>query len=256
MAVGGVGVAEGRTTRGLGTHGRRLGGCRGGGGGLATLRVARRQGRRRSRWPRRRQSPTGGRGGRFGGGRGGRGAAGVGTLEVADGPSADDDDGEFNPAIGPPSIASAVTPLTDAETASAGVSAASLSAKGGHLPRLRADPTTWAPVGLPELLLRARRPRARRRRPGRSVQQRAVPHILRGDDVLIRAETGSGKTLAYMCPLLAAIGAIDPRVSRDEGTRALVMVPTRELAAQVLDTARAVQAVSLRRVRRRDGRRE
>ncbi|ACO70297.1 predicted protein, partial [Micromonas commoda] len=69
------------------------------------------------------------------------------------------------------------------------------------------------------------------------VQQRAIPHILRGEDVLIRAETGSGKTLAYMCPILAALGGIVPRITREDGTRALVMVPTRELAAQVLDTA-------------------
>jgi hypothetical protein len=33
-----------------------------------------------------------------------------------------------------------------------------------------------------------------------------------------------GKTLAYMCPLLAALGAIQPRISREDGTRALVMV--------------------------------
>lgn len=185
------------------------------------------------------RAPTGGRGGRFGGGRGGRGAAGVGTLEVADGPSADDDDGEFNPGDWAALMRKAVTPLTDAETASAGVSAASLSAKATSRV-FGADPTTWEGVGLPEpFCAHLRDPRVGFPNPTR-VQQRAVPHILRGDDVLIRAETGSGKTLAYMCPLLAAIGAIDPRVSRDEGTRALVMVPTRELAAQVLDTAAAL----------------
>jgi hypothetical protein len=184
------------------------------------------------------RAPTGGRGGRFGG-RGGRGAADAGTLEVADGPSADDDDGEFNPGDWASLMRKAMTPLTDAETAPAGVAAASLSAKATSRV-FGADPTTWEGVGLPEpFCAHLRDPRTGFPNPTR-VQQRAVPHILRGDDVLIRAETGSGKTLAYMCPLLAAIGAIEPRVSRDEGTRALVMVPTRELAAQVLDTAAAL----------------
>ena len=54
--------------------------------------------------------------------------------------------------------------------------------------------------------------------------------------MLIRAETGSGKTLAYLCPLLATLGAIEPRITREEGTRALIMVPTRELAVQVIET--------------------
>ena len=55
--------------------------------------------------------------------------------------------------------------------------------------------------------------------------------------MLIRAETGSGKTLAYVCPLLAALGSMEPRCAREDGTRALVMVPNRELAAQVLRSA-------------------
>lgn len=48
------------------------------------------------------------------------------------------------------------------------------------------------------------------------------------------------KTLAYVCPLLAALGGIQPRISREDGTRALIMVPTRELAVQVMDTAAAL----------------
>jgi ATP-dependent RNA helicase DDX31/DBP7 len=69
------------------------------------------------------------------------------------------------------------------------------------------------------------------------VQQRVIPHLCRGEDVLVRAETGSGKTLAYLCPLLAALGSETPRIARSDGMRALVMTPTRELAAQVLETA-------------------
>jgi ATP-dependent RNA helicase DDX31/DBP7 len=58
--------------------------------------------------------------------------------------------------------------------------------------------------------------------------------------VLVRAETGSGKTLSYIAPLFSEIGSITPRVTRQEGTRGLVLVPTRELATQVEDTAKKV----------------
>jgi len=103
-----------------------------------------------------------------------------------------------------------------------------------------ADPSTWEGVGLPEsLVAHLRAPSTGFPNPTR-VQQKAIPHILAGDDVLIRAETGSGKTLAYLCPLLAALGAMHPRISREDGTRALIMVPTRELAVQVMDTAAAL----------------
>jgi ATP-dependent RNA helicase DDX31/DBP7 len=100
-----------------------------------------------------------------------------------------------------------------------------------------ASKTSWEGLGVPErLIARLRDPSLGFSSPTRA-QQLAVPHILRGDDVLIRAETGSGKTLAYVCPLLAALGSMEPRCAREDGTRALVMVPTRELAAQVLRSA-------------------
>ena len=100
-----------------------------------------------------------------------------------------------------------------------------------------ASKTSWEGLGVPErLIARLRDPKLGFSSPTRA-QQLAVPHILRGDDVLIRAETGSGKTLAYVCPLLAALGSMEPRCAREDGTRALVMVPTRELAAQVLRSA-------------------
>ena len=62
-----------------------------------------------------------------------------------------------------------------------------------------------------------------------SIQGATIPGALTGRDVLASAETGSGKTAAFLLPILNAI--IDkPRGS----TRALILVPTRELAAQVL----------------------
>ena len=61
------------------------------------------------------------------------------------------------------------------------------------------------------------------------IQAATIPGALAGRDVLASAETGSGKTAAFLLPILHSIIG-KPRGS----TRALVLVPTRELAAQVL----------------------
>jgi len=66
------------------------------------------------------------------------------------------------------------------------------------------------------------------------VQLLAIPSILTGRDVRVRAETGSGKTLAYGLPLLQSIGP-QPRAQgrHSNPIAALIVVPTRELATQV-----------------------
>jgi len=60
-----------------------------------------------------------------------------------------------------------------------------------------------------------------------AIQELVLPDALQGLDVLVRSPTGSGKTLAFAVPLVERIEPRDPRPS------ALVLVPTRELAAQV-----------------------
>src|SRR5690554_4257378 len=60
------------------------------------------------------------------------------------------------------------------------------------------------------------------------VQQRTIPYILSGQDLIVQARTGTGKTGAFMLPLLELI---DP--SKKE-VQALVLGPTRELARQIL----------------------
>jgi ATP-dependent RNA helicase RhlE len=61
------------------------------------------------------------------------------------------------------------------------------------------------------------------------IQSEAIPHALRGGDVLASAVTGSGKTAAFLLPVLHQI------VDRPRGkTRALVLAPTRELALQIV----------------------
>ena len=61
---------------------------------------------------------------------------------------------------------------------------------------------------------------------------RSIPFISGGKDCLIKSQTGSGKTLAYALPILQKLGEIRPKISRQSGVHALVIVPTRELAAQ------------------------
>ena len=74
------------------------------------------------------------------------------------------------------------------------------------------------------------------------VQQLAVPAALSGADLRISAETGSGKTLAYLVPMVQrSLGGEIPPAA---GTLGLVLVPTRELARQVLKQARALLATT------------
>jgi superfamily II DNA/RNA helicase len=68
------------------------------------------------------------------------------------------------------------------------------------------------------------------------VQTAAIPAILRGDDVWASAQTGSGKTAAFVLPLLQLLSA-EPR-GRGRFVRVLILVPTRELAAQIGESVR------------------
>ena len=67
-----------------------------------------------------------------------------------------------------------------------------------------------------------------------AIQQSAIPAALQGRDVLGCAQTGSGKTLAFVLPLLQRLQAARRETPRRAA--ALVLVPTRELAAQVEQT--------------------
>src|SRR5271166_4657728 len=59
------------------------------------------------------------------------------------------------------------------------------------------------------------------------IQLRAIPLIMSGRDVIGSAQTGTGKTAAFGLPILSQLGRHQPQ------PRALVLEPTRELAAQV-----------------------
>lgn len=75
------------------------------------------------------------------------------------------------------------------------------------------------------------------------VQAQAWPAALSGVDVLCRAPTGSGKTLAYLLPAMAHVQAQQAPLKSGQGPVALVLVPTRELAIQVLGVSRGLKKV-------------
>lgn len=65
------------------------------------------------------------------------------------------------------------------------------------------------------------------------IQYKAIPSILKGD-VLAVAQTGTGKTAAFAIPIIDKIHRVKPS-KKSKGLKCLVMVPTRELAAQIGD---------------------
>jgi superfamily II DNA/RNA helicase len=89
---------------------------------------------------------------------------------------------------------------------------------------------TFAELGLPPLLVAALDKRGIRE--PFAIQTRALPDALAGRDVLGRAQTGSGKTLAFGLPALTRL-ATRASARTPHSPRALVLVPTRELAQQV-----------------------
>ncbi|SHJ37900.1 ATP-dependent RNA helicase RhlE [Malonomonas rubra DSM 5091] len=64
------------------------------------------------------------------------------------------------------------------------------------------------------------------------IQSQAIPVVLKGGDLLAGAQTGTGKTAGFTLPLLQRLHAAQPQ-SAKRSVRALVLTPTRELAAQV-----------------------
>lgn len=69
------------------------------------------------------------------------------------------------------------------------------------------------------------------------VQEKAIPAIFKGRDVIAKSQTGTGKTLAYLLPLVQRI-----QTERDE-VQALILTPTRELSKQVFDVLKSLASV-------------
>lgn len=73
-----------------------------------------------------------------------------------------------------------------------------------------------------------------------AVQAQAIPAVLAGSDILALAQTGSGKTAAFVLPLLQRLQLERSLVSKLRQIKVLVLVPTRELAAQVTQETMAL----------------
>ena len=65
------------------------------------------------------------------------------------------------------------------------------------------------------------------------IQYKAIPNILKGEDLLAIAQTGTGKTAAFAIPVLSILHDRKQGRKRPDGIKCLVMVPTRELAIQI-----------------------
>jgi ATP-dependent RNA helicase RhlE len=76
------------------------------------------------------------------------------------------------------------------------------------------------------------------------VQQQAIPLILAGKDVLAGAQTGTGKTASFTLPLLQKLTETFNPQQTPRRVRALILVPTRELAAQVYESVQTYGANS------------
>jgi ATP-dependent RNA helicase DDX18/HAS1 len=72
------------------------------------------------------------------------------------------------------------------------------------------------------------------------IQQRGIPPLLAGRDVLGAAKTGSGKTLAFLIPAVEMLSSL--RFKPRNGTGVIVVSPTRELALQIFGVARELMA--------------
>ena len=70
------------------------------------------------------------------------------------------------------------------------------------------------------------------------IQAQAIPAVLKGGDILAGAQTGTGKTAGFTLPLLQKLSATQNVVTGRRPVRALILTPTRELAAQVFESVR------------------
>ena len=67
------------------------------------------------------------------------------------------------------------------------------------------------------------------------IQFKAIPSILKGEDVLAIAQTGTGKTAAFAIPIIHLLNERKRNSRRPDGVKCIVMVPTHELALQITE---------------------
>jgi len=104
---------------------------------------------------------------------------------------------------------------------------------------------TFSSLGLADPLLKALAEQQYTR--AYPIQEKAIPPILRGRDLLGISKTGTGKTAAYVLPILQMM--LSPEMQANRAVKALVLVPTRELAVQVGEVFDTLGAFMPRRVK-------
>jgi len=70
------------------------------------------------------------------------------------------------------------------------------------------------------------------------IQEKSIPHLLEGEDLVAAAKTGSGKTLAFLIPAIELMSKL--RFGHKMGTGTLIITPTRELALQIFKVLRSL----------------
>src|SRR5512147_2810837 len=94
---------------------------------------------------------------------------------------------------------------------------------------------TFSSLGLSEPLLRAVSEQGYAT--PTPIQAQAIPMVLEGRDLMAAAQTGTGKTAGFTLPILQILSSRDAGLSLKRfKPRALILVPTRELAVQVQDS--------------------
>ena len=71
-----------------------------------------------------------------------------------------------------------------------------------------------------------------------SIQAQMIPHVMNGEDAIGIAQTGTGKTAAFLLPLLSFLSKMKHRPEKGQ-CDCLILTPTRELANQIIENARA-----------------
>ncbi|HID9634165.1 TPA: ATP-dependent RNA helicase RhlE [Proteus mirabilis] len=97
--------------------------------------------------------------------------------------------------------------------------------------------TDFTSLGLSEALLRAIDEQGYKT--PTPIQQQAIEPILAGKDVLASAQTGTGKTAAFTLPILEKLATSAEKTKGRKPVKALILTPTRELAAQIADNVKA-----------------
>jgi len=105
--------------------------------------------------------------------------------------------------------------------------------RSGFLPFLLNLFMSFQSLGLDEALLKAIAKKGYTK--PSPIQQKAIPKILEGRDVLASAQTGTGKTAGFTLPMLNQFLVSPGQSQGKRKIKSLILTPTRELAAQVLD---------------------